>query len=38
MPKEIYDEMMKEHEFKGKIQKDYYFTGKEKRTLFIETK
>jgi len=38
MPKDMYDEIMKEHEFKGKIQSDYHFTGKEKRNLFIETK
>ena len=38
LPKEMYDEIMKEHEFKGKIQNDYRFTGKGKRNLFIVTK
>ena len=38
MPNEMYEEMMKEHEFKGKIQNDFHFTGKEKHNLFIEPK
>lgn len=36
IPKEMYEQMMKEHEFKGKIQNQNNVTGKEKQNQFIE--
>ena len=38
MPDGKYEEMLKEHELKSKVQKSYQITGKQKRNLFIETK
>lgn len=38
MPAGMYEEMMKQHEFKGKIQKNLQVSGKEKRDLFIMVK
>jgi hypothetical protein len=38
MPEDMYEKMLKEHEFKSKVQKSYKITGKQKRNLFIETK
>ena len=38
IPEGMYEQMMKEHEFKKDIQNSYNITGKEKRNLFIETK
>ena len=37
MPKDIYEAMLKEHEFKGVTQRKYNISGKEKRNPFIET-
>ena len=34
----IYEAMLKEHEFKCKVQNSYNITGKQKRNLFIESK
>ena len=34
MPSGMYDEMLEQHEFKGKIQKQVNISGKEKRNLF----
>jgi hypothetical protein len=38
IPEGIYEAMLQEHEFKGKVQKSYNITGKQKRNLFIEPK
>ena len=38
IPEGIYEAMLKEHEFKSKVQKSYNITGKQKRNLFIEPK
>jgi hypothetical protein len=38
MPEGMYEQMMKESEFKRNVQNSYNITGKEKRNLFIETK
>lgn len=35
MPTGMYEEMMNQHEFKGKMQKDSQVNGKEKRNLFV---
>ncbi len=34
MPSGMYEEMLNQQEFKGKIQKDYQISGKDKRNLF----
>ena len=36
MPQGMYEQMMKEHEFKNKVQIDRKINGKQKRNLFIE--
>jgi hypothetical protein len=36
-PKNMYEEMMQQHEFKGKIQQQRNISGKEKRNLFIKS-
>lgn len=36
-PKDMYKEMMQQHEFKGKIQQQRDISGKEKRNLFIKS-
>lgn len=36
-PKDMYKEMMQQHEFKGKIQQQRNISGKEKRNLFIKS-
>jgi hypothetical protein len=38
IPEGMYEQMMKESEFKRNVQNSYNITGKEKRNLFIETK
>ncbi len=38
MPEGMYEQMLKEHEFKRGVQNSYNINGKEKRNLFIETK
>lgn len=35
MPTGMYEEMMNQHEFKGRIQKNLQVNGKEKRSLFV---
>jgi hypothetical protein len=35
MPTGMYEEMMNQHEFKGRIQKNLQINGKEKRNLFV---
>lgn len=37
MPAGMYEEMLNQQEFKGKIQKEYNISGKDKRTLFSKT-
>jgi hypothetical protein len=37
MPAGLYEEMLNQQEFKGKIQKEYNITGKDKRNLFSKT-
>ena len=37
-PASMYEAMMKEDEFRGKIQEEYGISGKEKRSLFIKSK
>jgi len=36
MPKEMYEQMMKDHEYKGNVQNQYQFTGKEKRNYLLK--
>jgi hypothetical protein len=36
MPAGMYDELLKEHEFKGKLQQAHHLDGKKKRSLFTE--
>lgn len=36
MPAGMYDELLQEHEFKGKLQQAHHLDGKKKRNLFIE--
>lgn len=36
-PEELYEELMQEHEFKGKKQQEKNLSGKEKRNLFIKS-
>ncbi len=36
-PKDMYEEMMKYHEFRGQVQTDQHFDGKQKRSLFIKS-
>lgn len=36
-PPGLYKEMMKYHEFRGKVQEGYHISGKEKRSLFSKT-
>lgn len=36
-PPGLYEEMMKYHEFRGKVQEGYHINGKEKRSLFSKT-
>ena len=36
-PVELYNELLKQHEFKGTIQDSLHIDGKKKRSLFIET-
>lgn len=36
-PRDMYEEMMKYHEFRGKVQTDRQLDGKHKRSLFIQT-
>ncbi len=38
LPEGIYNNLIKEHEFKGKVQAQYKLTGKQKRNSFIEIK
>lgn len=38
IPEGMYEEMLKEHEFKGRMQEQLNISGKEKRNLFIKTK
>ena len=38
MPEGMYEQMMKESEFKRNVQNSYNISGKEKRNLFIENK
>ncbi len=37
MPEELYQELMQQHEFKGKKQQEQQISGKQKRNLFITT-
>lgn len=37
MPAGLYEEMLNQHEFKGKVQEHLKISGKEKRNLFIKT-
>ncbi len=37
MPEELYQQLMQQHEFKGKQQQEQQISGKEKRDLFITT-
>lgn len=37
LPSNIYEEMMKKSEFRGKKQEQHQITGKQKRNLFIQT-
>ncbi len=36
-PDPLYDELMKQHEFKGKVQQEKNISGKQKRDLFIKS-
>lgn len=36
-PDPLYDELMKQQEFKGKLQQEHNITGKQKRNLFIKS-
>lgn len=36
-PEQLYEELMQEHEFKGKKQQEKNLSGKEKRNLFVKT-
>lgn len=36
-PEQLYEEMMQQHEFKGKKQQEKNLSGKEKRNLFVKT-
>ncbi len=36
MPESAYEDILKQHQFKGTIQKKYKITGKQKRNLFLE--
>ena len=38
MPADLYNQLLKEHEFKGRVQDSLHINGKVKRNLFIETK
>ncbi|HMT35413.1 MAG TPA: hypothetical protein PKC41_06120 [Chitinophagaceae bacterium] len=38
LPEEVYNDLIKEHEFKGEVQTQYKLTGKQKRNSFIEIK
>lgn len=38
MPADLYNQLLQEHEFKGRVQDSLHINGKVKRNLFIETK